>query len=72
MGELPDVGTGAGVAAAVACQICGDQDVVTLDRDRQPTDAAPVRLADLGFRPDVVCGTGDVGCPVRAPFGLYR
>jgi hypothetical protein len=60
------------VTAAVACQICGDQDVVTLDRDRQPSDSAPVRLADLGFRPDGVCGFGDVGCLVRAPFGLYR
>lgn len=29
-----DVGTGAGVTAAVACQVCGDQGVVALDRDR--------------------------------------
>ncbi|MFD7875903.1 protein-L-isoaspartate O-methyltransferase [Streptomyces sp. NPDC059766] len=63
-----DVGTGAGVTAAVACRICGDQEVVTLDRDRHLTDAAAVRLARLGFRPDVVCGSGDEGCSARAPF----
>ncbi|MFD5813942.1 protein-L-isoaspartate O-methyltransferase [Streptomyces sp. NPDC127038] len=63
-----DVGTGAGVTAAVACHVCGDRGVVTLDRDRHLTEAAAVRLADLGFRPDVVCGSGDEGCPARAPF----
>ncbi|GHA51924.1 hypothetical protein GCM10010345_65690 [Streptomyces canarius] len=58
-----DVGTGAGVTAAVACQICGDRGVVTLDRDRHLTDAAEVRLADLGFRPQVVYGPGEQGVP---------
>ncbi|MGD1220539.1 protein-L-isoaspartate O-methyltransferase [Streptomyces krungchingensis] len=56
-----DVGTGAGVTAAVACQVCGDQGVATLDRDRHLTAAAAVRLADLGFRPQVVCGSGEQG-----------
>ncbi|WP_261994388.1 protein-L-isoaspartate O-methyltransferase family protein [Streptomyces sp. ME109] len=60
-----DVGTGAGVTAAVACQVCGDQEVVSLDRDRHLTDAARVRLADLGFRPEVVCGSGEQGLPGR-------
>jgi protein-L-isoaspartate(D-aspartate) O-methyltransferase len=60
-----DVGTGAGVTAAVACQVCGDQEVVTLDRDRHLTDAAAARLADLGFRPQVVCGSGEQGVPGR-------
>ncbi|MFG2951400.1 protein-L-isoaspartate O-methyltransferase family protein [Streptomyces adustus] len=63
-----DVGTGAGVTAAMACRICGDQGVVTLDRDRHLTDAAAVRLAGLDLRPGVVCGSGDEGCPARAPF----
>ncbi|MEU8950007.1 protein-L-isoaspartate O-methyltransferase [Streptomyces sp. NPDC048489] len=56
-----DVGTGAGVTAAVACEICGDRGVVTLDRDRHLTDAAAVRLAYLGFRPQIVCGSGEQG-----------
>ncbi|MFJ5725959.1 protein-L-isoaspartate O-methyltransferase [Streptomyces sp. NPDC093149] len=63
-----DVGTGAGVTAAVACQVCGDRGVVTLDRDRHLTEAAAVRLEDVGFRPQVVCGSGDEGFPARAPF----
>lgn len=63
-----DVGTGTGVTAAVACQVCGDQGVVTLDRDRHLTDAAAVRLAGLDFRPEVVCGSGEDGFPARAPF----
>lgn len=60
-----DVGTGAGVTAAVACQVCDDQGVVTLDRDRHLTAAAAARLADLGFRPQVVCGSGEQGVPGR-------
>ncbi|MCX4681516.1 methyltransferase [Streptomyces sp. NBC_01433] len=63
--RLLDVGTGAGVTAAVACQVCGDQGVVTLDRDRNLTDAAAARLADLGFRPQAVCGSGEQGVPAR-------
>ncbi|MFD4763206.1 protein-L-isoaspartate O-methyltransferase [Streptomyces sp. NPDC058439] len=63
-----DVGTGAGMTAAVACQVCGDQGVVTLDRDRHLAQAAAARLADIGFRPEVVCGPGDEGYPARAPF----
>ncbi|GAA0899315.1 hypothetical protein GCM10009574_083610 [Streptomyces asiaticus] len=61
-----DVGTGAGVTVAVACQVCGDQQVVTVDWDRHLTEAAAVRLADLGFRPQVVRGSGEQGCLDRA------
>lgn len=60
-----DVGTGPGVTAAVACRVCGDAGVVTLDRDRHVTEAAAVRLAALGLRPTVVCGSGEIGCPGR-------
>ncbi|WP_406834949.1 protein-L-isoaspartate O-methyltransferase family protein [Streptomyces sp. AHU1] len=60
-----DVGTGAGVTAAVACQVCGNQGVATLDQDRHITAAAAARLADLGFRPQVVCGSGGQGLPGR-------
>ncbi|ODA71567.1 protein-L-isoaspartate O-methyltransferase [Streptomyces sp. AVP053U2] len=63
--RMLDVGTGAGVTAAVACQVCGDRGVTTLDRDRHLTDAAAARLADLGFRPQVVCGSGEQGVPAR-------
>ncbi|MEV0373332.1 protein-L-isoaspartate O-methyltransferase [Streptomyces sp. NPDC050636] len=63
-----DIGTGAGVTAAVACWICGDRGVVTLDRDPHVTDAARVRLADLGYRPTAVTGVGEAGWWERAPY----
>ncbi|MFI0219800.1 methyltransferase [Streptomyces lydicus] len=60
-----DVGTGPGVTAAVACQVCGDQRVVSLDRDRHLVEAATARLGDLGFRPEVMWGSGEQGVPGR-------
>lgn len=63
-----DVGTGPGVTAAVACQVCGDGGVVTLERDRHLTDAAAARLGEFGYRPAAVCGTGEQGCPERGPY----
>ncbi|MEU2601106.1 hypothetical protein [Streptomyces hirsutus] len=36
-----DVGTGAGVTAAMACQVCGDRGVVTLDRERPSDPSRP-------------------------------
>ncbi|MEU3509315.1 methyltransferase domain-containing protein [Streptomyces longwoodensis] len=60
-----DVGTGAGVTAAVACWVGGDQGVVTLDQDRHVTEWAATRLSRLGFRPRVVCGSGELGVPGR-------
>ncbi|MGW2404101.1 methyltransferase domain-containing protein [Streptomyces sp. NPDC001739] len=63
-----DVGTGAGVTAAVACHVCGDRTVVTLDRDRNVVVAAQARLSALGFRPTVVSGSGECGWPEGAPY----
>ncbi|MFC8125946.1 methyltransferase domain-containing protein [Streptomyces sp. NPDC057302] len=61
-----DVGTGAGVSAAVACQICGDEQVVTLDRDEHLVAAARARLSDLGLHPQAVAGAGEHGVPGAA------
>ncbi len=63
-----DVGTGSGVTAAAACHTCEDAGVVTLDRDRHLVDAAAVRLADVGFRPHVVCGAGEEAMRDHGPF----
>ncbi len=63
-----DVGTGAGVTAAVACRICGPNGVVTLDRDRNIATAARARLAALGYRPAVVSGSGEDGWSERGPY----
>ncbi len=63
-----DIGTGAGVTAAVGCFICGDAGVVTLDMDPHVGDAARARLAALGYRPAVVTGDGREGWPGGAPY----
>ncbi|WP_309228156.1 protein-L-isoaspartate O-methyltransferase [Streptomyces lunaelactis] len=63
-----DIGTGAGMTAAVACRICGDAGVVTLDRDRHITTAARSRLNDLGYQPMAVTGAGEAGWPQHGPY----
>ncbi|MER5183838.1 hypothetical protein ABT009_36785 [Streptomyces sp. NPDC002896] len=63
-----DVGTGAGVTAAVSCWISGGGGVVTLDRDEHITAAARARLADLGHHPTAVTGDGEAGWPAGAPY----
>jgi protein-L-isoaspartate(D-aspartate) O-methyltransferase len=63
-----DVGTGAGVTAAVACFVCGDAGVVTLDIDPHVTAAARERLSALGYRPTVATGDGAAGWVDAAPY----
>ncbi|MFF4541150.1 protein-L-isoaspartate O-methyltransferase [Streptomyces aureus] len=63
-----DVGTGAGVTASVACFVCGDGGVVTLDIDPHVTTAARERLSALGYRPAVVGGDGVTGWPEAGPY----
>lgn len=63
-----DVGTGAGVTAAVACFLCGDADVVTLDIDPHVTAAARERLSTLGYQSTAVAGDGTAGWAETAPY----
>lgn len=63
-----DVGTGAAVTASVACFVCGDTGVATLDIDPHVTAAARERLAALGYRPAVVTGDGTAGWADAAPY----
>ncbi|MFG3026649.1 protein-L-isoaspartate O-methyltransferase [Streptomyces sp. NPDC048254] len=63
-----DVGTGAGVTAAVACRIAGDAGVLTIDRDAHIAAAAAMNLAAIGHRPVVVTGDGELGWPEQAPY----
>ncbi|MFD8010193.1 protein-L-isoaspartate O-methyltransferase [Streptomyces sp. NPDC058955] len=63
-----DVGTGAGVTAAVACSVCGHDGVVTVDVDHHISEAAAARLLELGYRPVVATGDGTAGWPTTAPY----
>ncbi|MFB7368327.1 protein-L-isoaspartate O-methyltransferase [Streptomyces sp. NPDC056222] len=63
-----DVGTGAGVTAAVACFVCGHDGVVTIDIDGYVSEASRARLSTLGYRPTVVTGDGLDGRPTEGPY----
>ncbi|MFD9771680.1 methyltransferase domain-containing protein [[Kitasatospora] papulosa] len=63
-----DVGSGAGVTAAVACFVCGVEGVVTLDIDPHVTAAARERLSALGYRPATVTGDGTTEWTDAAPY----
>ncbi|MFI5857395.1 methyltransferase domain-containing protein [Streptomyces parvulus] len=63
-----DVGTGAGVTAAAACFVCGDDGTVTLDIDPHVTAAAHERLSALGYRPGTVTGDGTTGWAAGGPY----
>ncbi|KES02914.1 protein-L-isoaspartate O-methyltransferase [Streptomyces toyocaensis] len=63
-----DVGTGAGVTAAAACFMCGDEGVVTLDIDPHVTAAARERLSALGYRPATVTGDGTTEWAAAGPY----
>ncbi|MFB7268399.1 protein-L-isoaspartate O-methyltransferase, partial [Streptomyces nojiriensis] len=63
-----DVGTGAGVTAAVVCFVCGDAGVVTLDIDPHVTAAVRERLSALGYWPAAVTGDGTAGWANAGPY----
>ncbi|MFJ3877155.1 protein-L-isoaspartate O-methyltransferase [Streptomyces sp. NPDC090077] len=63
-----DVGSGAGVTASVACFVCGEAGVVTLDIDPHVTAAARERLSALGYRPAMVTGDGTTGWAAAGPY----
>lgn len=66
--RVADVGTGAAVTCAIAARICGDEHVVSVDRDPYVTEAARHHLAGLGLHPTLVSGDGEAGWPALAPF----
>ncbi|MEV7866637.1 protein-L-isoaspartate O-methyltransferase [Streptomyces sp. NPDC088124] len=63
-----DVGTGAGVTAAVVCFVCCHDRVVTLDIDPHVTAAARERLPALGYEPTAATGDGTTGWPDAGPY----
>ncbi|MGZ9928319.1 protein-L-isoaspartate O-methyltransferase family protein [Streptomyces sp. NC-S4] len=63
-----DVGTGAAVTCAVIARVCGDRNVVSIDRDPHLTEAARHHLAALSLHPTLVTGDGEAGWPAKSPF----
>ncbi|MEU9182616.1 methyltransferase domain-containing protein [Streptomyces sp. NPDC048550] len=66
--RVADVGTGAAVTCAISARVCGDQQVVSIDRDPYVAEAARHHLAALGLHPTLVTGDGEAGWPMMAPF----
>ncbi|MFE3558737.1 protein-L-isoaspartate O-methyltransferase [Streptomyces sp. NPDC059193] len=66
--RVADVGTGAAVTCAIASHICGDRNVLSLDRDPHVTEAARHHLAALGVHPTLITGDGEALWPALAPF----
>ena len=59
--RVKEVGTGTGYNAALLSHRLGDENVVSVDVDREVTDAARERLDRAGYRPTVL--TGDASRP---------
>ncbi|MFG2409541.1 hypothetical protein ACGFR8_35460 [Streptomyces brevispora] len=66
--RLLDVGTGAGVTAAVACQVCGDQGVETVDVVPYVVHRTQRLCAEAGSgQVTAVLGDGGLGAPGHVP-----
>jgi methyltransferase of ATP-grasp peptide maturase system len=63
-----EIGTGTGYNAALLSERLGSEHVTTVDIDPELTDAARLRLADVGYGPSVAAYDGPRGYPPRAPY----
>lgn len=61
-----EIGTGTGWTAAALAWSLGDGQVVTVEIDQQLADTAKENLADVEWKPQVVCGDGAEGHRDRA------
>ena len=66
--QVLEIGTGTGYNAALLCHRLGDTHVTSIDIDPTLVAAARSRLAELGFRPQLVAGDGADGVPTHAPY----
>jgi methyltransferase of ATP-grasp peptide maturase system len=63
-----EIGTGTGYNAALLCHRLGDRNITTMDLDSVIAAQARTRLAEVGYRPNVLTGDGMRGCAEHAPF----
>lgn len=63
-----ELGTGPGLVTATLCAILGADAVTSVEVDQHLVQAARSRLAQLGYRPTLVCGDGLHGHPDTAPY----
>ncbi|WP_234326746.1 hypothetical protein [Streptomyces sp. NRRL S-337] len=58
-----DIGTGAAMTAAIACWICGDGGVVTLDRDQHGSPQVPADTSSTAAKPHPPTNHAPSGSP---------
>lgn len=63
-----EVGTGTGYNAGLLCARLGDQSVRSVDVDPRLVDAAGERLAQAGYKPQLLAADGQEGWPDGAPY----
>jgi protein-L-isoaspartate O-methyltransferase len=63
-----EVGTGSGYRTALLCERVGSANVTTIDIGAEVVRLARRRLAQIGYRPHLVCGDGFEGHAARAPY----
>ncbi|TSB32010.1 methyltransferase domain-containing protein [Streptomyces benahoarensis] len=63
-----EVGTGTGYTTALLAARVGGENVTTIEIDGQLAAGAAVRLAELGLRPHVVTGDGELGHLADCPY----
>lgn len=62
------VATGTGYTAALLCERVGSANVISIEVDRDLTEAARDRLRRCGYFPGLVTGDGNLGYPAGAPY----
>jgi protein-L-isoaspartate(D-aspartate) O-methyltransferase len=66
--KVMEQGTGTGWNAALLSHRLGDANVVTVEIDAEVAAQARTALANVGYRPEVVCGDGRFGWKPSSPY----
>ncbi|MGW1196979.1 ATP-grasp peptide maturase system methyltransferase [Streptomyces sp. NPDC002536] len=66
--EVLEIGTGTGYSTALLSHVVGEDNVTTVEVDRELSDRAGMALAQAGYWPNRVVGDGLTGYPHSSPY----